>query len=84
MPRGKRQRPAPDAATVERLRKLLEVRRRADSDATRAMDELFTAAAEACDVKGLSVRQVADALEVGSTTVQGWVVRGRVLRGSPE
>lgn len=80
MPRGRPPSPPPDPATVRRLRRLLEVRQRADVDAVAAMDELAVAAAEACDDERVTVRQIADSLAVGVSTVQGWVTRGRHLR----
>jgi DNA-binding transcriptional regulator YiaG len=62
-----------------RLRKLFERSRRLEASCREAKDELARAAREVSDVEGVSRSVVADALGVGTSTVQGWVVRGRRL-----
>ena len=74
----------PDEATVKRLQTLLERRKRADHAASEAADRLYVAAFNACEVEPKASREeVAKALGVGKSTVQGWVNRGRQLR-SPD
>ena len=69
----------PSERTVKRLRRLLERRRRADADVYEAADAVARAARDACDVEGVSRAELAKALGVGKSTVQGWVQRGRQL-----
>lgn len=70
--------PTPD--TVQRLRRLLERRDRAKAAHEETVDALYLGAAEACDVEGASLGEVAKALGVGKTTVRDWRDRGRQLR----
>jgi DNA-directed RNA polymerase specialized sigma24 family protein len=70
--------PLPDQ-TKRRLQRLLERRRRLEDDCTAAADALADAARVACDEEGASRSAVAQALGVGTSTVQGWVNRGRQL-----
>jgi DNA-directed RNA polymerase specialized sigma24 family protein len=72
-----RPRMKPSPTTARRIRVLLERRYRADADAEAAMDALAVAAVHACDEEGVSRGELARALGVGTSTVQGWVVRGR-------
>jgi hypothetical protein len=65
--------------TVQRLRALLERQRQFESQFRAATDELYAAVLEVCENEGASRAGVAQALEVGTSTVQGWIVRGRQL-----
>jgi DNA-binding transcriptional regulator YiaG len=71
-PRGKE----PSAQTLERLRALLERRRQRQGDVEAAGDELGVAMLRASE-KGVSRSQLATALGMSTSTVQGWVDRGR-------
>jgi predicted DNA-binding protein (UPF0251 family) len=73
----------PSAETVERLRALLERRRQRKGDWEQAVDELGVAVLRTCEDEGVSRSQLARALGVSRSTVQGWVDRGRqvVARG---
>jgi DNA-binding transcriptional regulator YiaG len=64
---------------AERLRALLARRRALEASCTAAADELARATKEICDRGGVSRGEVAAALGVGASTVQGWVRRGRLL-----
>ena len=66
--------------TERRLRLLLDRRRRLDAACIQAIDDLARAAVQACDEGGASRSEVAQALGVGTSTVHGWVMRGRHLR----
>jgi DNA-directed RNA polymerase specialized sigma24 family protein len=68
--------------TERRLHTLLKRRLRLDAACLQALDELARVARQACDDDGASRSEVARALGVGTSTVQGWVVRGRLLRNS--
>jgi DNA-directed RNA polymerase specialized sigma24 family protein len=65
--------------TKSRLSTLFERSRRLETACREAKDELARATREASDVEGASRSEIADALGVGTSTVQGWVVRGRRL-----
>jgi hypothetical protein len=65
--------------TKGRLSTLFERSRRLEAACREAKDELARATREACDDEGASRTEVAGALGVGTSTVQGWVVRGRRL-----
>ena len=67
-----------DKATVRQLRRLLERRRRLDAQCEDAINALALATFEASE-QGASRLDVARALGVGTSTVQGWVNRGRQL-----
>jgi ribosome-binding protein aMBF1 (putative translation factor) len=73
----------PSAETVQNLRALLERRRQRKDDWEQAVDELGVAVLRACEDEGASRSQLARALGVSRSTVQGWVDRGRqvVARG---
>ena len=71
-----------DRKTARRLRSLLERKRRAEMANVKAGDELAAAIYTACEEQGASRREVATELNVGVTTVQDWVNRGRQLRGT--
>jgi DNA-binding transcriptional regulator YiaG len=62
-----------------RLRKLFERSQRLEASCREAKDELARAARKVSDDEGVSRSTLADALGVGTSTVQGWVVRGRRL-----
>lgn len=66
--------------TVERLRRLLRERDRADASAHEAKDELALEVRRLCDDEGVTVRAIAEALGVASSTVQSWIQRARQLR----
>lgn len=76
---GRKRRPAPPARTAKRLRTLFEKKQRADETARRAADELAAAVLRACEEEGATRAWVAEALGVGTSTVQGWVERGRQI-----
>jgi DNA-directed RNA polymerase specialized sigma24 family protein len=65
--------------TKGRLSTLFERSRRLEAACREAKDELARAAREASDDEGVSRTEIAEALGVGTSTVQGWVVRGRRL-----
>lgn len=69
----------PSERTIARLRRLLEQKQRAETRTAEATDALARAARDACDKEGASRAQIAQALGVGTSTVQGWVQRGRQL-----
>jgi DNA-directed RNA polymerase specialized sigma24 family protein len=66
--------------TVSKLQALLARRRRLEADHERTADELFLETLRASEVERASRTEIARALGVGTSTVQGWVVRGRRLR----
>lgn len=65
---------------AEQLRVLLERRREIERACTEAADELCLVTLRVCETEGVSRSQVARALGVGTSTVQGWVQRGRQVR----
>ena len=65
---------------AERLRTLLARRRELERGWGAISDELALAVLDICEREGVSRSQVARALGVGTSTVQGWVNRGRQLR----
>jgi len=72
------ERPTLSEEDAERLRELLVRRRQLERGSTEAAEALMRAVLEVCE-RGVSRSQVARALGVGTSTVQGWVQRGRLL-----
>jgi DNA-directed RNA polymerase specialized sigma24 family protein len=70
----------PSGRAARRLRVLLARKQRLEEQCTRAANELAVAALDICEGEGASRRLVAEALGVGTSTVQGWVNRGRQVR----
>jgi DNA-binding transcriptional regulator YiaG len=64
---------------ADELRALLARRRELERACTAAVDELCLATLRVSKT-GVSRSQVARALGVGTSTVQGWVQRGRAVR----
>lgn len=67
----------PTARTVRKLQALLNRRRRLEIQCALVADELAVATLRASEEEGASRQQIAQALGVGTSTVQGWVDRGR-------
>jgi DNA-binding transcriptional regulator YiaG len=70
----------PSGQAVAQLMELLERRGATYAANETATDELALAALEISEAEGVSRRQLAAALGVGPSTVQGWVKRGERLR----
>ena len=69
-----------DQKIARRLSALLERRNRIEAKLRQIGDEIALLAWDACD-QGTSRAEVARELGVGKTTMQGWVNRGRQLKG---
>jgi transposase len=64
------------------LQELLNRRRQLERESSAAADRLAVAALKASEDEGASRSEIAKALGVGTSTVQGWVNRGRQIVGS--
>jgi len=71
--------------TAKRLERLYVRRQRLERECVQAADELALHTQRASDLEGATRAEIAALLGVGTSTVQGWVERGRQLeakRGS--
>jgi transposase len=69
---------------VRWIRSLLDQQDRDDRRARASEDEVYLAVAELLDRESVSVRSLAEALDVPPSTVQGWAKRGRILTRDEE
>jgi hypothetical protein len=67
--------------SLRRLQRLLANREQAARRPRKADDEFARAIVDVRDREGVSVRVLADALQIGASTVQDWTRRGRQLLG---
>ena len=71
------------ADTAAQLRELFVGRRTAENNARQALDDLYLAVLRATEVEGATREEIANAVGVGTSTVQGWVTKAKLLRGTP-
>lgn len=74
-----RKQPQLSTSSKRTLIQLFERRRRKEAAYNKIVDKLALAAMRASDEEGASRSEVARALGVGTSTVQGWVKRGRLV-----